>query len=45
MKTGQKSKALEAFRNCLTIGEGVRDPNAFPLKNARGYIEKLESKE
>lgn len=45
MKTGQKSKALEAFRNCLTMCEGVRDPNAFPLKHAREYIEKLESKE
>lgn len=45
METGQKGKALEAFGNCLTIGEGIRDPNAFPLKDARGYIEKLESKE
>jgi tetratricopeptide (TPR) repeat protein len=45
METGQKSKALEAFKNCLTIGEGIRDPNAFPLKHAREYIEKLESKE
>lgn len=45
MKTGQKDKALEAFRNCLVIGEGIRDPNTFPLKHACGYIEKLESKE
>lgn len=45
METGQKTKALEAFRSCLTMGEGIRDPNTFPLKNARGYIEKLESKE
>ncbi len=45
MKTGQKDKALEAFRNCLVMGEGVRDPNTFPLKDARGYIEKLENKE
>lgn len=44
-ETGQKSKALEAFRSCLTIGEGIRDPNTFPLKHAREYIEKLESKE
>jgi len=45
METGQKSKALEAFRNCLAMGEGIHDPNAFPLKHARGYIEKLESEE
>ena len=45
MKIGQKDKALEAFRSCLTMGEGIRDPNTFPLKHARGYIEKLESKE
>jgi outer membrane lipoprotein-sorting protein len=45
MKTGQKSKALEAFKNCLIMGEGIRDPNTFPLKDARGYIEKLGIKE
>ncbi len=45
METGQKSKALEAFRKCLTVGEGIQDPNRFPLKHAREYIEKLESKE
>ncbi len=42
-QTGQKDKALEAFKNCLLIGEGVRDPEKFPLKNARKYIEKLKS--
>ncbi len=45
METGQKGKALEAFKNCLIMGEGIRDPNAFPLKHARESIEKLESKE
>jgi hypothetical protein len=45
METGQKGKALDAFRNCLMMGKGVREPNAFPLKHARDYIEKLESKE
>jgi hypothetical protein len=31
-------KALEAFENCLKAGEGVRDPGAFPLKDAREAI-------
>lgn len=43
--TGHKDKALEAFKTCLIMGEGIREPNAFPLKPAREYIEKLESKE
>lgn len=40
---GQKEKALEAFENCLKHGEGVRDPDKFPLKNAREGIEKLKN--
>ena len=44
MKTGQKDKSLEAFKNCLIMGEGIRDPDKFPLKNARKYIEKLENR-
>jgi len=42
MDTGQKEKALEAFENCLKAGEGVRDPEAFPLKNAREFIASLK---
>ncbi len=41
--TGQKEKAIEAFENCLKAGEGVRDPESFPLKNAREAIAKLKS--
>jgi len=43
-QTGQKDRALEAFKNCLITGEGIRDPKKFPLKNAREYIRKLEKK-
>jgi tetratricopeptide (TPR) repeat protein len=42
---GQKAKALEAFKNCLKLGEGVRDPDKFPLKHAREGIEKLTNQE
>jgi tetratricopeptide (TPR) repeat protein len=42
---GQKEKALEAFENCLSAGEGVRDPDKFPLKPARENIEKLKNQE
>ena len=44
MKTGQKEKALEAFKNCLIMGEGVRQPGQFPLKHARIEIEKLKKR-
>ena len=39
---GQKDKALEAFENCLAVGAGVRDPERFPLKNAREAIAKIK---
>ena len=39
---GQKDKALEAFENCLATGAGIRDPDKFPLKNAREYIAKIK---
>lgn len=42
MDTGQKEKALEAFENCLAAGEGVRDPEKFPLKDAREFIAKIK---
>jgi tetratricopeptide (TPR) repeat protein len=41
-KIGQNDKALEAFENCLKAGEGVRDPEKFPLKDAREAIAKLK---
>jgi tetratricopeptide (TPR) repeat protein len=38
----QKEKALEAFEKCLKAGQGVRKPDAFPLKDAREYIDKIK---
>ena len=40
--SGRKEKALESFRDCLVLGDGIHDPDKFPLKDAREYIEKLE---
>ena len=42
MEQGQKEKALKAFENCLVAGEGVRDPDKFPLKDAREHIAKIK---
>jgi tetratricopeptide (TPR) repeat protein len=44
MQIGNKEKAIEAFKNCLLFGQGRRDPEAFPMKDARQGIEKLKSK-
>jgi tetratricopeptide (TPR) repeat protein len=44
MKTGQNEKAIDAFENCLKAGEGVRDPETFPLANAREFIVSLKGK-
>lgn len=38
LDVGQEEEALEAFRNCLAAGEGIRDPERFPLKDAREAI-------
>lgn len=43
LDNGQKEEALEAFENCLKVGEDARGPDKFPLKNAREAIEKLEA--
>jgi tetratricopeptide (TPR) repeat protein len=42
LETGQKAKAREAFENCLTAGEGRRDPEKFPLKDARAALAQLK---
>ena len=42
LETGQKAKAREAFESCLTAGEGRRDPEQFPLKDARAALAKLK---
>jgi tetratricopeptide (TPR) repeat protein len=44
MKTGQNAKAIDAFENCLKAGEGVRDPETFPLANAREFLASLKAK-
>lgn len=43
MQIDNNEKAIEAFKNCLRFGQGVRDPEAFPMKNARQGIEKLKN--
>jgi tetratricopeptide (TPR) repeat protein len=42
LQIGQKEKALEAFENCLKAGEGIRDPERFPLKDAREAIARIK---
>jgi tetratricopeptide (TPR) repeat protein len=42
-KLGQNEKALEAYEKCLIIGEGIREPDQYPLKNARKRIEKIKA--
>ncbi len=42
LEQGQKEKALEAFQNCLAAGEGVREPDQFPLKEAREAIAQIK---
>ena len=44
METGRNDKALQAFQNCILMGEGVRDPDKFPLKDARECIQKLRNR-
>ena len=43
MDNGQMQEALKTFEDCLTAGEGIRDPKEFPLKDAREYIAKIKS--
>jgi hypothetical protein len=43
MNAGHNNKAVEAFKNCLILSQGVRKSDSFPLKHAREYIEKLEN--
>jgi len=42
MDMGEREKALQAFESCLAMGEGRRDPEGFPLKNARDAIAQLK---
>jgi len=39
---GQTQEALKAFEDCLAAGEGIRQPDEFPLKDAREYIAKIK---
>ena len=44
LKTGQKDKALEAFKNCLRVGKDIRNPQESQcLKEAQRFIEKIEA--
>ena len=44
LKTGQRDKALEAFKNCLHVGKDIRDPQeSQSLKEAQRFIEKIEA--
>ena len=40
---GQNKKALEAFEKCLLIGEGICEPDQYPLKNARERIGRIKT--
>jgi len=42
MKIGQNARAIDAFENCLKAGEGLRDPETFPLANAREFIASIK---
>ena len=44
VRAGEERKALEAFQKSVELCQGVRDPNAFPYKNAEEWIKKLESR-
>jgi hypothetical protein len=45
LDTGQKEKALDAFEKCLAVGEGVRKPEQFPLKDARECIAEIKAEQ
>ncbi len=40
---GQIENALEAFEKCVLICEGIREPDQYPLKNARERIERIKA--
>jgi len=40
---GQNEKALEAYEKCLQIGKDIREPDQYPVKNARKRIEEIKS--
>lgn len=44
LKLGQNEKALKAFEKCLLICEGLREPDQYPLKDAREVIEEIKAK-
>lgn len=44
LKLGQNEKALKAFEKCLLICEGLREPDQYPLKDARKGIEIIKAK-
>ena len=44
LKLGQNEKALKAFEKCILICEGLREPDQYPLKDAREVIEEIKAK-
>jgi hypothetical protein len=42
---GRREKALDAFEKCLAAGEGVREPEQFPLKDARECINTIKAEQ
>ena len=44
VQVNRKAEALEALKNCLTIGSEVREPDWPPSQEARKYIQELENR-
>ena len=42
MENGEPEKALTAFKRCIELAEGVKDPSGFPAKDARIWIDRIE---
>lgn len=42
-ETNEPEKALQAFKRCLELTEGVRGPDEFPRKDALDFIARIES--
>ena len=42
---GQNEKALAAYEKCLQIGEGIREPDQYPVNYARKRIEKIKAEQ
>ena len=43
-KAGRTEEALEAYQKCLKAGQGIRDPEGFPMKSARERIAEIQQR-